>query len=622
MPNLVELLEGRGYHLKPKGRDEYAGPCPWCGGTDRFVVKATGGKDGRGRWMCRQCPPTDGKPYRIGDTAQFLMEMDGLTFNEAKAVLGDYVPPKQEPEREKPLPKNGKYPEPKEVAWYDYTDADGKFLFQVVKRVPGKEGIDKDFYQRHKGKRGQWINNMKGVRLVLYGLEGGIAPDGWCLFLEGEKDVERARSLGLPATTNPMGAEKVPKLQEEWNILEPLRGIKVWVIPDMDKSGLKHAEQVCSEVYDIADEVRFVKLPGEKWKTDFSDWVDEVNDDKAAPEILKGRINEFEAWHPPKISFTGIELLELKFPNEQPIIGNGILPSREVMLISGPTAIGKSILRMHMTIHMAGGMDWIGFPIPSPRKVIVFQYENPFREEQSRLKKMLESGKFDPKILSDIIWMDRSLRFDISKKPGRDKLMELAKKMEGDVYVWDCLSNIHTAEENDNAKMRHVMDFFAELNDACQSSSVVIHHFGKSNSEIPIQNMTARGAQSIQDAAATSFTYNRKFSKDGWKFFLKCDIIRSGPLPPMVTLESDNHFWLQATDEESMCPPTKVAEILQKEFGGECESKKILVSAIVAEVGCSDRTAHKAIDLAVENMRIVEVVTGENKRSKGYATAL
>lgn len=51
---------------------EYAGPCPFCGGEDRFhVVPAAG------RWYCRQCTP------RGGDGIDYLRKRDRLTFQEA-----------------------------------------------------------------------------------------------------------------------------------------------------------------------------------------------------------------------------------------------------------------------------------------------------------------------------------------------------------------------------------------------------------------------------------------------------------------------------------------------------------------------------------------------------------
>ena len=55
---------------------EYAGPCPFCGGADRFRVLPGGG-----RWYCRQCTP------RGGDAIDYVMRRDGVGFREGVVRL-------------------------------------------------------------------------------------------------------------------------------------------------------------------------------------------------------------------------------------------------------------------------------------------------------------------------------------------------------------------------------------------------------------------------------------------------------------------------------------------------------------------------------------------------------
>ena len=58
---------------------EYAGPCPFCGGNDRFRVWPSEGTTGR--FWCRSCG-------KAGDGIQFLRDRDGLTYLDACATLG------------------------------------------------------------------------------------------------------------------------------------------------------------------------------------------------------------------------------------------------------------------------------------------------------------------------------------------------------------------------------------------------------------------------------------------------------------------------------------------------------------------------------------------------------
>lgn len=83
----TDLIALAGVALKKvatSGGGEYAGPCPMCGGRDRFRVQAA-----RGLWLCRKC--TDGK-WRDAIALQMLIY--GESFAEAIHTLtGGATPP-------------------------------------------------------------------------------------------------------------------------------------------------------------------------------------------------------------------------------------------------------------------------------------------------------------------------------------------------------------------------------------------------------------------------------------------------------------------------------------------------------------------------------------------------
>jgi hypothetical protein len=68
-------------HLRRRGR-YFVGPCPFCGGTDRFTVKRTDDGD---LWHCRRCGPE-----RYQDAVAFLMRRTGRPF--AKLLAGEDRP--------------------------------------------------------------------------------------------------------------------------------------------------------------------------------------------------------------------------------------------------------------------------------------------------------------------------------------------------------------------------------------------------------------------------------------------------------------------------------------------------------------------------------------------------
>jgi len=58
---------------------EYCGPCPGCGGDDRFRIWPTQ-NNGEGSFFCRGCD-------KAGDRVTFLMEFDGMSYPEACRAL-------------------------------------------------------------------------------------------------------------------------------------------------------------------------------------------------------------------------------------------------------------------------------------------------------------------------------------------------------------------------------------------------------------------------------------------------------------------------------------------------------------------------------------------------------
>ena len=154
------------------------------------------------------------------------------------------------------------------IATFDYRDEQNQLLFQVCRTV------GKRFWQRRPNGHGQWINNIKDTRRVLYRLPELINSTGTVFIPEGEKHVDRLRSLGLVATCNPGGAatsKKKSKWRDDYN--EFLRNRDVVILPDNDAPGQSHAEQIARNIAGIASKVRVLNLPGLGPKGDVIDWL-------------------------------------------------------------------------------------------------------------------------------------------------------------------------------------------------------------------------------------------------------------------------------------------------------------------------------------------------------------
>ena len=86
--NILDLTEQDGLQLRrvaSTGGGEWKGPCPWCGGTDRFSINPKkpnkNGTHRGGRYVCRQCG-------KSGDAIQYLRDRRGLSYPDACRALG------------------------------------------------------------------------------------------------------------------------------------------------------------------------------------------------------------------------------------------------------------------------------------------------------------------------------------------------------------------------------------------------------------------------------------------------------------------------------------------------------------------------------------------------------
>jgi hypothetical protein len=171
------------------------------------------------------------------------------------------------------------------VKAYDYTDEQGRLLFQAVRFDP------KDFRQRSPDGNGGWRWKTTGVRRVLYRLPT-LRPaidSGQTIFIaEGEKDVDTVVALGLTATCNVGGAGK---WKPEYSGC--LRGAKVIIIVDQDEPGKKHAAQVAKSLHGVAELVKVIDPPAGK---DVTEWLQEHGGTK---EKLLELAEGAQAWQGP-----------------------------------------------------------------------------------------------------------------------------------------------------------------------------------------------------------------------------------------------------------------------------------------------------------------------------------
>lgn len=175
------------------------------------------------------------------------------------------------------FPPKASEPTSKITAVYDYEDEHGVLRFQVCRLEPGSHGRSKDFRQRQPDGAGGWTWKTKGLQKFPYRLkEITIIKSGPVWIVEGEKQVDYLRSLGLAATCNPGGAGKWLKSYAKY-----FADRDVIVIPDCDPPnektgkivGAEHAKEVADSLIGVAKSIHVIELPNCQPKWGLDDWL-------------------------------------------------------------------------------------------------------------------------------------------------------------------------------------------------------------------------------------------------------------------------------------------------------------------------------------------------------------
>ncbi len=152
MTALLDLVQSD-VTLRRLSSRELAGPCPKCGGADRFTVTPDAGSDGAGLWWCRGCNAG-------GDAVSYLREVRGLSYRDACSLLdrdpGEHAQPPRPREQRPAIEVKVSPPPPdpwqvlaeKLVAWAQtnvHADAGERSRAYLAGR-----GLDADALRQHR----------------------------------------------------------------------------------------------------------------------------------------------------------------------------------------------------------------------------------------------------------------------------------------------------------------------------------------------------------------------------------------------------------------------------------------------------------------------------------------
>lgn len=247
------------------------------------------------------------------------------------------------------------------AATYDYVDERGDLLFQVVRYAP------KTFRQRRKPTAEDpperisdgWVWSVKGVRQVPYRLPAlleAMAMERTVFIAEGEKDADALWGIGVPATTNAMGAGKWPRELSPY-----FDRADVVHLPDNDEAGRKHTALVGACLAGIASRQRVLTLPGLPDKGDVSDWIAAGGTADQLFRLVETAAVGSGQQAAPALRFNAVWFADIDRGLDDPEwLVDDLLTCGDKSLVFGPSQSGKSFLASHIAMAIARGFDIFG----------------------------------------------------------------------------------------------------------------------------------------------------------------------------------------------------------------------------------------------------------------------
>lgn len=301
------------------------------------------------------------------------------------------------------------------VATYNYCGEDGRLLYQKVRYNP------KGFSWRRVSPlaEGGWEYGLGDGPKVPYRLPELLNPANSSrpvFMVEGEKDVETLRGLGLLATSS---KDWLP----EWS--HYLAGRTVVLIPDNDLPGKLIAKRCSSALKGVAGHIFWIELPGlskggdvSDWlhhhtREDFSNYIDEQLTRYALHEMGEdgdegkprpdGNGDGDRAERLAQVELPKVLAVEELLSQEQAVPNwtvedMAITPG--LAILGGAAKVGKSYFLLNLAVAISTGLPFLGQRKTQAAGVLVMSLESTPARDQGRIRALLEAyGRGSPELL-------------------------------------------------------------------------------------------------------------------------------------------------------------------------------------------------------------------------------
>jgi hypothetical protein len=173
--------------------------------------------------------------------------------------------------------------------------------------------------------------------------------------------------------------------------------------------------------------------------------------------------------------------------------GNGVIAA------DGKT--GKSLLAIHLALHLATGTDWLGLPVTRPVQVALISREDDPGETARRIGSMVAGSAAELRYLATLderFWLSTRAQmptFLLENKKEVREITEALKHRKVEIAFFDVFRSLWTGDENDAQEESKVLEVLRGIQREAGCSVVLLHHLNKGDSVNPFQKL--RGSTAL-----------------------------------------------------------------------------------------------------------------------------
>ena len=359
-------------------------------------------------------------------------------------------------------------------AEYIYTDRSGR---PILKKVKYRLSTGSKSFSWFHLRSGRWEKGTGALDVPLYN-QAVLSTTDTVYIVEGEKDVETMKRLGLPAVSSPSGAGA------KWKTAHTglFKGLHVVILQDNDEPGKKAAQGVATALNGTAADIRVVDLTQE-WpelpeKGDISDvqgCAAEIRDRLDALVLMTPEWTEEDDF------FSLFKTLEDFEEEDAAWVIDGWIPEGQITLMAADGGTGKTSTWCNVIAALSCGGECIFDSGPvrrAPAKVAFLTTEDSIRKKLK--KKLREAGANLGNIISPDFSADktgelRDLKF------GSEKMERFVRKVRPALCIFDPVQGFIPPEINMGSRnaMRDCMAPLIALGEECGTTFLVVCHTNK-----------------------------------------------------------------------------------------------------------------------------------------------